>query len=446
MMTPNQLELITAAVDGELSATEYPALRDLLAKSSEARTLHAKLLADSRRLRALPQIVPPANLQAKILAAIAASPASQPSKQPLAEPAKTPVRSLPRRSVPSWLPIASAASVLIGIAACSFAFFNAQNPTRPVAKSQWSDSLPASNDSVASVPSPTAREVEHPDPNAIAHTNVMPVPVPEPRVVPPVGIAIAPEPRTLTPDLIGSPLLPKLPPFERIEVRVPFLRPVADLGRDDLRDDLITELGRESAIKLDVFVRDTARGAEVFQNAARAAGITLFVDAATLDKLKKRQVQSVVIYTESLTAPELATLFAKLSAEDAKFSPRVCDSLHATTITRSEELDLKAILGVDVGLFKRPATSNNSAGQGSANNADPKPVSAGTIDSVVKSVTTPQTKVGEKPAILLTWQTANSGIARTNPANSAELKQYLAKRTDRKPTAIPAIIVIRPAG
>jgi hypothetical protein len=73
-------------------------------------------------------------------------------------------------------------------------------------------------------------------------------------------------------------------------------------------------------------------------------------------------------------------------------------------------------------------------------------VSAGTIDSVTKTLTTPPAKPGEKTAILMTWQTTNSGIARTNPATSNELKQFLAKRGDRKPNAVPAVIVIRPVG
>ena len=110
----------------------------------------------------------------------------------------------------------------------------------------------------------------------------------------------------------------------------------------------------------------------MFQNAAKASGIALHVDAATLDKLKKKQIHAVVIYTESLSATDLASLFAKLSAEDAKYSPRVCDSLHATAVVRSDELELKAILGLDVGLYKRPT----GAGQGAERVSPGKSVNA----------------------------------------------------------------------
>ncbi len=171
----------------------------------------------------------------------------------------------------------------------------------------------------------------------------------------------------------------------------------------------------------------------------------MFADASTLDRLKKRQVASVVIFTESLTATELADLFAKLTAEDAKYSPRVCDSLHAAPVVRSDETDLKAVLGVDIGLFKR-AIGSGGTGQGGTHSVRPetKPLSAGTVDSVVKSVTSPGAKQTDKTAVLLTWQSANAG--RANPATSTELQQFLARRHDRKPNTVPAMIVIRPAG
>jgi hypothetical protein len=225
---------------------------------------------------------------------------------------------------------------------------------------------------------------------------------------------------------------------------------VAELDRDDIRQELHDNLAREPAVRLDLFVRDPARGIEVFQNAARASGVKLYTDAATSEKLKKRQIHSLVIYTETLTAAELTGLFAKLSNEDVKFTPRVCESLHVAAIGRADEMDLKNILGIDPGLFKR-ATDGTHGGAGqvpkSQANIDPKPISADTIGSVVKSVTTPNPTPGdarEKSAMLLTWQTSHAAVSRTAPGSSAELKQFLANRRDRKATAVPTMIVIRP--
>jgi negative regulator of sigma E activity len=456
-MNAAQLELITAAVDGELSAAERRALRTLMASSAEARALYARLKADSERVRTLPRAAAPADLHAKVMARLAAS-TPVPTRKTAPAPAQpaTPAQPAqpalpPRRRIPAWVPVAVAASVLLCVTAGSFAFFSQgganatakQKPTQPAnggGEGEWAKWLPADHDRTPSAPPQEAR----PDPSAVVRVDVLPVP-PHPRIVEPDAISVAPEPRPVTGPLHASPLRPALPPFDLVQVRVPFLRTVAELDREDIRQELIDELGRDPAFRLDLFVRDPARGVEVFQNAAKATGLTVFADAATVERLKKRQVAAVVIYTESLTPAELAALFAKVRDEDAKFSPRVCDSLHATPVAREDEIELKRVLGMDAGLFKRPGgTGSNGAGQGTS--GDPKPVSAGTIDMIVKNVSGQPAKSGDHRAVLLTWQTTHPSIPRTNPTTSAELKQFLAKRGDRKPNAVPAIIVIRPAG
>ncbi|MBP3954994.1 hypothetical protein J8F10_06825 [Gemmata sp. G18] len=441
-MTPAQLELITAAVDGELSLTETRGLRRLLSNSPDARSLYAKLKVDRDRVRALTRMAPPVDLHAKIMARVATiTPAPRVKPKSFTQPAPVPPPARSRSTgILAWAPVAVAASVFLCVAAGSFAFFTGQAGTSTATKTQWSNVLPAPQDGPSTIPSPIE---PRPDPNTTAHKDSSIPSAPEPHAALPTAVVIAPEPRSVAPDLIGSPLFPKLPPFDRVEVRLPFLRSVTDLGREDISQELLDELRRDPdpVFKFDLFVRDTARGAEVFQNAAKASGLAVSADAATLEKLKKKQAHAVVIYTESLTAAELAVLFAKLSSEDAKFSPKVCDSLHATPVVRSDELELKAILGVDAGLFKR-----TGQGDKTHDKTDPKHVSAGTIDSVVKSVTTPPSKPGEKHAVLLTWQTTHATIARTNPSLSTELKHYLAKRGTRKPNAVPAIIVIRPVG
>lgn len=446
MIPADQKELLTAAVDGELSATEARAFRRLLDASPEARALYAKLSADRARVRALPQAAPPADLKAKILARIATAtprPVVVPSApavpaKPLVEPRSA------RQRTPAWVPVAAAACLLLGVTAVSFAYFNHQSQVeRANAKIPWSDALPVVAEMPQAVPSPAAvAPVVRPDPDSIARSEVSPVPpLPHPRPVAPAPVAIAPSPREVAPpDFLVGPVLPPLPPFEVINVRIPFLRAVAELDRDDTRQELTDELKsiRETPYRFDLFVRDTARGVEVFQNAAKAAGLTVLADATTLGRLKNKQVTSVVVYTESYTAAELSSLFAKLCAEDMKFSPRVCDSLHVNPVTGTDESELKKILGPDVGLFKR--AGNGGAGQGTPRD---KPVSSGTIDSVTKTLTSPGAAVPEPTAILMTWQPTNN---RTNPALSAELKAYKDKRGARKPNAVPAVIVIRLVG
>ncbi|QJX00603.1 anti-sigma factor [Frigoriglobus tundricola] len=459
MIPAEHQELITAAVDGELSAPELRALRRVLDSSAAARSLYAKLKADRDRVRGLSQVAPPADLRAKILSRIAsATPAPHTAKpiriaQPETNPSTLPVPAFTRH-YSGWVPVAVAASLLLSVTAASFAFFNSHSGSQPhAAKQPWSNVLPAPVDAPAAVPSPTAPRETRPDPAVVVRVDVSPVPpLPPPRPVVPEAVAVAPAPRPAYHDLLGSRPLPKIPPLEFAHLRVPFLRTVVELERDDIRQELTDELRRDpSSFRLDLFVRDTARGVDVFQNAARAAGLTVFADAATVEKLTKKQAHSVVIYTECMSAQELTQLFTKICGEDSKFSPRVCDSLHVTPVARADENELKLVLGMDAGLFKRPRTgSPGSIGTGLEKApldryGDPKSVSAGTIDSVTNALTNPPGKAPEKPAVLLTWQVA-SGATRTAPSQSAELKHFLSKRGDRKPTAVPVIIVIRPGG
>ena len=143
----------------------------------------------------------------------------------------------------------------------------------------------------------------------------------------------------------------------------------------------------------------------------------------------------MAIYTDSLTPRQLTALFTRLSAQDAKVSPRLFDILHAAPVSREDEIEVRRVLGVDPGLFKRSLperrTKDGEIG---------KSVSAGTADQIVKSIGAGKGKPSVNSAVLLTWSPV---AGRTPPPMSAELKSYLSKRGDRKPNVVPVIIVIR---
>ena len=213
---------------------------------------------------------------------------------------------------------------------------------------------------------------------------------------------------------------------------MPLLVSISDLDRDDAKQRLADELSRDPAYRLDLFAKEASRGAEMFQASAKAAGVNLSVDAAALDRIKKKQATSYLIYCESLTAAEIRELFGKIAAEDAKNNQRVFDSLHATPALAADQTILKELLGTDPGLWKRPAASAT----GSVTPPEPKSISDGTGDQIAKSLA----RAGEKTAILLNFTPA---AFRTSPAMSKELKEFLAKRGERKASAVPILIVIR---
>ena len=70
MMTQEQRELVQAAVDGELSASERADFQALCESSAEARSLYEQLQAVTHALDSLPPLEPPANLHAAIMAKV----------------------------------------------------------------------------------------------------------------------------------------------------------------------------------------------------------------------------------------------------------------------------------------------------------------------------------------------------------------------------------------
>jgi hypothetical protein len=444
MLNEPLLELITAAVDGELSPAETLRLRRELDASAEARAVFARLKSDSARLRALPPVPPPADLHRRVLAAVAdvqpqPVPASDRQPLPVPPPATVPFAYHPRNPKAwRWVPAAVAASVLVGVAASSFLFFR-QGGERPVARglrpaapggiTHPGGNQPGTRDAVPSAPFP-----HQPG----AGTAVAGSAVPTDGANPAEAVAVAPAPRSARPDLLGGALQPETR-FDRVELRIPFLKPLAEFDREDTRQLLAEELALDPAFRIDLFARNPARAVELFRTAAGASHVHLRVDATAQAHLQKRSTNAVVIYTESLTPAELAALFGKLCAEDAKVSPRVFDALHAVPVSSADDRELRVVLGTDPGLFKRPKAE---AERHTKPGLDGKPISAGTADHIVKSITAGQGKGGEKSAVLTTWWPLAN---RTPPLASVELKSYLTNRGDRKPDVVPVMIVIRPA-
>ena len=413
-MTDDLLRLLTAAVDGELTPAEQWRVHGMLVESVEARTTLARLQSDSIRVRNLAKAKPPENLAARVMA-----------KLPKAEPVREPIR---RERSRSWTTIAIAASMFLAIGAGIFWFItrsgDGKNPGHQTAQGQpnLADVLPRDNGPLSmppAAPLPPASNLAQVGP---------PVPIEVPNRYDEIP---APRPKG-TDVLVAPPLLP-IPPLDRWIVRVPLLVAVADLEREDAKQKLAEELGRDPAYRVDLFVKDASRGAELFQAVAKNSGINLFADAGALDRMKKKQAGSYLVYTESLTAAEIRDLFAKISADDAKNPQRNFDSLHVSAALPSDQKDLKEVLGTDPGLWKRSTATG-------AIPTDPKPIGSGTGDQITKALTSPAAKSGEKNAVLLSFTPA---ALRTNPAVSKELKEFLARRGERKASAVPVLIVIR---
>jgi hypothetical protein len=409
-MTDDLLHLLTAAVDGELSPPEQWRVQQLLVESAEARSLLARLQSDSIRLKNAPKLMVPAYLDGQVMARL-----------PKSEPARD---SLQRTRSRFWVAFSIAASLFLAVCAGAAWVLDKPRgvvlpqPDHPMARVQLNDVLPLETVPMPAAVAPTdGRQAATVDPPVTPSATARFDEIPPPRLK-----------NSPPSDVLTAPLVP-IPPIERMIVRIPLLVSVADLDREDARQRFADELDRDGAVRIDLFAKDASRGAEHLQTAAKNAGITLFTDAGAAERIKKKHASSYVVYCESLTAAEVRDLFTRISTDDGKAPQRIFGSLHAAPALAADQKDLKELLGTDPGLWKRPVAPRAAA--------DPTPLSAGTGDQLTKSLTA---KPGDKPAILLSFTPA---ALRTNPAMSKELKEFLARRGERKASAVPILIVIR---
>lgn len=416
MLTANELELLTAAVDGELSPARSVVFRRLLTLQPEAAAMFRVLKADAAKVRATAGRSIPVSQVSAVTARIV----------PKAQPRT--VRAPSRRAL--LLQYAVAASVFFTLCSASFWIFTAGEQHErdrvhinrlpvvdPTAAAPEKDSVAVAQ-SVPKVQEPN-REVL-PDPNELPKDLI---------AQKPVDTELAPAPRSAIGDVVGSGIIENPKPLTEVRLRLPFLTEASEFDAADVQARLKLELSHDSAYRLDLFTKNPVAALELLQNAAKQAGVAVTVDAKTQELLNKKVPVSVAFYLEGLTAADLGQLFAalgKLLQTVPKPSP--LGMAHLIPAGATDLRDLKEVLGVDLA----PARSPRNGGE-------PKSISSDTLGKVTNSVK----KVGEKAAIVVAYLPAN---ARTAPAQSKEIKAFLDKRTERKSGTVPLLIVLRPQG
>ena len=426
MLTDADRELIAAAVDGDLTPDQSAAFRRLVTASPAATALFEALRSDARRLRALPRVPAPPHLERRVTAQILPT-ETRPSS------AATRSAERGRRPSPRILPYVVAASLLLGVAAGT-GWLAVRDANRGDAHAREQRSpTPAGTathrPSHAAVTFAPAEREALPPPRTIAEAHQQGAPD---RAVAVRTGEVAPSPRTSPPagDVVASGLLNDVRPFDRVELRLPFLASVSDLDRADIRTRLLTELSDSPAFRLDLFTRDPHKAAEVFRAAARSAGVNVMIEAVAADRMRRKIPTAWAVYAEALTPADIGGLLGHLAKATRADKATPFGTAHLIPAQQAEQRDVRELLGVDADAWKR--ASGPSA---------PKPISAGTADQVASALTNPSAG-SEKAAILLSYLPPNG---RANPAASREVKSLLDRRTSRPPDAVPIFIVIRPA-
>jgi hypothetical protein len=432
MLSERYRELLAAYVDGQPSARQRRLMQRLLQRSAEARRLLKRLQSDSRDLIQLPAPQFDRDLSPAILQKIAAR-------------RLVPVRRARRfasvSAYPVWVGFAAAAAVLfmVGTASyCTFATFLGR-PTASNAVAQNQNTRP-----------PLALDVTAPDadrqdvakgsqPDAVDKSKSDPAPQPR---VDDVAHQQAADPKPVVVPDKDEPIFTSegMEMFAELKSVAPSLDLPAtfklrDLPQDAAHKKLVAELQKDAAVRLELPCADGSRAFERLQAILKTHHVELMIDASAQRRLSKPLWKTnYVLYSEGMTATELASLLQQIGA-DKHPGENPFDHLVVRRMTERDHKELSDLLGVDPVQIK-PSKETGTLG------VDPrKPVSDQTAAQLAAALAG-QGRAGAKAT------TEHIVLAMPyNPVrprrDSAEVKRFLDERKPLRAGALQVLLVLR---
>ena len=429
-MLPDRLcQLLTAYVDGELSARQQRAVLRLLNRSAEARAVLRQLQEDTDRLRQLPRKQLAPDFAAQVLLAI--------NEQGI-HPAPRPRRMAPV-GVPSWLGLAAAAAVLLIIGTASFVYF-AVSPLEPGNSGTQANNRPtppAPDD----VPAPPDRHTAQ-----APARELLPAPRPDQVVqhTPPAPVPDGTTPDPAPPDggyesILTAPT-PKMELFPQIaDTKLALILSLAHLDRPQPQKELDDELRKDVGYRIELACLEGGRAMDRLRAAFQAQGIRLVIDQLAQDRLKLKLRTNYALYVENLTRDEVARILRRLAADDKKAKPRPqFDKVVLQRMAAEDYQEVSKLLGVDPKTLAAPKPK-------SPRDVDlHQPLSKGTAEQVEQALKggrpapgKPVAKAGERLAVVVPYNPV-----RPRPA-SPQVKQFLEGRKERVPDTVQLVLVLR---
>jgi hypothetical protein len=456
MLLDRYRQLLTAYVDGELTARQRRHVARLLRRSPEARQLLQQLQEDAHALRHLPRPALPADL-------------TEPVLHTIAERRLTPGRRRAARVSPaaSWtgplIAWAAAAAVLLTLGAASYLYFAAS-----LTDAEKTDLARNQAEEQAPTPEPEPEPEPEPSPPVAVPPNKTPSDAPREKASPKPEI---PSP-VKRPEIVKrpdvkpnkpSPAPPSTPPkpetvltgqVEMFQLRkvsdfLPVVFKVRELDRETVRKNLIAELRKDADFRLELPCPNGSRALQRVRNVAKTMQLDLVIEKGAREWIKLQAPGSYSVYIEDLTPEELTRFLQRIGAEDAKLAARKnkkpaesqFDWLVISRMTPQNHKELSTLLGVD------PTTTGPSEKGSSA--ADPrKSLSDTTARQVGQSLAgqggTPRPEAG-KPAAKPPQRVAL--VLAYNPVRSSpssdEIKHFLESRKPPRPGTLHVLLVLR---
>jgi len=426
MLSETIRELLSAAIDGELTPSEKKSVRRVLRESAEARAYYSQLKTDSGEIAALPPLRSPFDFSKAILGTIADS-----GLRPIPPP---PVRIRafrPSFDKPAfWAGLTGIATVLMVVVSASYFFFAVNLPSNTrspsVENRKPSPLVRKAIPPIEATGSPVVEETSE-EPGAIARADVESVEMPPaPRVV------------DRTTNVLATPFLPTAEPLEPARIRLSLILSLRDLDQAYPRNRLRQELTRDEVVRVDLFCRDLYKANEAVQSALRAKTHSLQVEPTVAERSIKKNGE-LVIYSESMNADEIFALLDGLGEEERKLTvskseprfdkfvlaPSVPGDLHRLSLSLGMPTSAFKLNRVKAPLDPRKPLSDSTGSQ--------------IAGSLGKGSPASPAKAVDRISVVAPWSPPMA-----NPSASKEIRAYFEKRGERKPGNIPLILVLRP--
>jgi hypothetical protein len=185
------------------------------------------------------------------------------------------------------------------------------------------------------------------------------------------------------------------------------------------------EMKKSEAVRIDIFSKDSARAVDLIQNALKARGNHLIVDALAVDRLKKKQRSEYVFFIENMTGDEIGQMLEQLGADDKKLETKTPgDGLFKQIVLFRFETYHLIKLAEMLGLPKNRIPLKSSA-----------PVTLNQLNAIFPKASASS---GPKLALLLSTDQVPQNYAQT----SKEIKNFLEKRTERKANTLPTMLIL----
>jgi hypothetical protein len=425
MLSERVQELLSAAVDGQLSDRERRKLDKVLRESAEARDYLHRLRQDSKRLRNLPRKTLPAAFSSQVLQKL--NPAGRSSVP--ASVART-----AQKYLPMWANLVAALAVMLALAVGTYLVVSlseqqrARNTAEKEAKPA-APSVPLSSDLTPNIVQTPNRK-----------TDVTPdsLPMPRPEIADDFAAIPMPElpeaPELENKSALTVPFNPKLELFKVEMPKLPPIVPIREFEQAAQRTLFVDAVKAEDAVHLDLFCKDANKSFERVLAILKSQGHRTLVEALAQYRLQARAKTNYVVFADSISSDDVVRLFTAFSGEERKTDARLMEKVVVTGMSLADQKTLGALLGIDPKSFnvkpKVPTTK-----------LDPqKPLTDNTAENLERMLAEKNggPKNGDRWMLALSYNPV-----RPNPVLSREVREYLAARKERKAGTISMMLVIR---